>query len=380
MPRVSIILPTYNRANFLKRSIESALSQTFQDFELVIIDDGSTDSTYEIFQNFNDSRIDLITTEHKGVSAARNLGLLEASGEFVTFLDSDDRFFPQKIELQLQEFFKTQHIGLVACGWREVTIQDHVKREARPWLNVPNLDLESWLLGCPVGTGVMMVKKELIDSIGGFDTNLFAHDDWDLGLRLSYYGCEMIWCRESLVESLIHDNNIHLNAAKSIPSQKYILDKFFSQPKLPDQIIQKKKKIYSKLHLRNALSYYKNSVWEEARKNLEEAINLDPILIINDYEILIKVFADWANSYGISNRGSFINSVYDHLPFFIKDIKKYRRKTLGTTEVQYLFKSRKAGIQPNNRLALIKIMVYSPYWLRNKGVLSLGIRALFNME
>ena len=131
-PLVSIILPTYNRANFLKRSIESALSQTFQDFELTITDDGSTDSTYEIFQNFSDSRIDFFSTEHKGVSAARNLGLLEASGEFVTFLYSDDQFFPQKIELQLQEFFKNQCIGLVACGTREVTIQGHFLIEARP--------------------------------------------------------------------------------------------------------------------------------------------------------------------------------------------------------------------------------------------------------
>ena len=99
MLRISIILPTYNRANFLKRSIQSALSQTFQDFELIIINDGSTDSTYEIFQNFNGSRIDLITMKYKIVSADRNLGLLEASGEFVTFLDSDDRFFPRRLYL-----------------------------------------------------------------------------------------------------------------------------------------------------------------------------------------------------------------------------------------------------------------------------------------
>ena len=226
----------------------------------------------------------------------------------------------------------------------------------------------------------MMVKKELIDSIGGFDTNLISHEDWDLGLRLSYYGCEMTWCREVLIQSLIHDNNIHLNPAKSIPSQKYILDKFFSQPKLPDQIIQNKKKIYSKLHLRNALSYYKNSVWEEACKNLEEAINLDPELTSNNYGILINVFADWANSYGILNRGSFINSVYNHLPYFIMDQKKYRRMTLGTAEVKFLFKSNKAGIQPSNRLAFFKIMVYSPFWLRNKGVVSLGIKSLIRRK
>jgi glycosyltransferase involved in cell wall biosynthesis len=379
-PLVSIILPTYNRANFLKRSIESALSQTFQDFELIIIDDGSTDSTYEILQNFGDSRIDFLTTEHKGVSAARNLGLLEASGEFVTFLDSDDQFFPQKIELQLQKFYKNQRIGLVACGTREVTIQGHILIEARPWLNVPNLDLESWLFGCPAGTNVMMVKKELIDSIGGFDTNLIAHEDWDLGLRLSYYGCEMTWCHEVLVEASIHDNNIHLDPAKSIFSQKLILEKFYSQSGLTDQAKELMNLAYSKMYLRNALTNYKDSNYSEAGQILGKVVENDPSLLSNDYFHLLEIIADWSNLITFTDRSDFIRTAFYYLPENLAGMKKYKRKTIGMAEVSSLFKSKRKGDLSKSKLPFLRAIFYDPSWLSNNGFLSLGLEVILGKE
>ncbi|GAH44343.1 unnamed protein product, partial [marine sediment metagenome] len=363
-------------ANILKKAIESSLDQTYTDFELIIVDDGSTDSTPEVVDAFGDPRIINLRNEHKGVSAARNLGLLEASCEFVTFLDSDDQFFPQKIELQLQEFFRNQHIGLVACGRREVTIQGHILLEARPWLNVPNLGLESWLFGCPAGTNVIMVKKELIDSIGGFDTNLTAHEDWDLGLRLSYSGCEMTWCREVLVEALIHDNNAHLDPAKSIPSQKLVLEKFYSQSELTDQAKELKNLSYSKMYLRNAFTNYKDSNYSEAGQILGIVVENDPSLLSNDYFHLLEIIAAWSNMITFTDRSDFIRTAFYYLPENLAGMKKYMRKALGMAEVSSLFHSKRKGDLAKSKLSFLRAIFYDPSWLSNIGFLSLGLEVI----
>src|SRR3989338_9159858 len=105
MPKVSVILPTYNCARYLPDSISSVLSQTFQDFELLIIDDGSTDNTRDFIENnYKDPRVRYIRQEHSGLAGARNTGLVSSKGEYVTFLDADDLFLKEKIEKQIAVF------------------------------------------------------------------------------------------------------------------------------------------------------------------------------------------------------------------------------------------------------------------------------------
>ncbi len=113
---VSIIIPTYNRANLVIRAIESALNQTYRNIELIVIDDGSKDQTPQIISQIKDPRIRYIRyEENRGASHARNVGLSLAKGEFISFLDSDDEFLPQKIEKQLEAFEKSENVGAVYC-------------------------------------------------------------------------------------------------------------------------------------------------------------------------------------------------------------------------------------------------------------------------
>ena len=120
-PRVSVILPTYNRAQLIAQAIQSVLDQTYQDFELIIVDDGSKDETEEVVNSFDDERIRYARhEENKGANAARNTGIAMARGEYIAFQDSDDKWLPEKLERQMRIFLITStDIGVVYTGcWR----------------------------------------------------------------------------------------------------------------------------------------------------------------------------------------------------------------------------------------------------------------------
>ncbi len=113
-PTVSVIIPTYNRANLVSRAIKSVLNQTYQDFEIIVVDDCSEDNTEEIVKSFNDSRIRYIKhKKNKGGSAARNTGIKRARGKYIAFLDDDDEWLPSKLEKQIMLFEKlSKHYGV----------------------------------------------------------------------------------------------------------------------------------------------------------------------------------------------------------------------------------------------------------------------------
>src|SRR5262245_9487013 len=116
-PEVSVVIPTYNRAGFLKTAITSALAQTLQNFEIIVVDDASQDDTEKILRQFQDSRIRLIRHKtNQGVAAARNTGVVNSKGKFIAFLDDDDQWFPQKLEKQLRVLEKNPTVGVVYTG------------------------------------------------------------------------------------------------------------------------------------------------------------------------------------------------------------------------------------------------------------------------
>jgi len=131
---VSVVIPTYNYAHFIGEAIESALAQTYLIAEIVVVDDGSTDNTEEVVTAFGE-KVRYIRQENSGVSAARNNGAKNSSGDFITFLDPDDAWLPEKIERQIAKFREDDSIGLVHCGMREFdsetgeTIQLHLDGE-----------------------------------------------------------------------------------------------------------------------------------------------------------------------------------------------------------------------------------------------------------
>jgi len=181
---VSIIIPTYNRGWIVRDAIDSVLGQTDTDFELVVVDDGSTDRTPEILDSYGD-RLRVIRQANQGVSAARNRGIGDSSGPLIALLDSDDIWLPGKISVQV-DFFKKNPAALI-CQTEEIWIRNGLrvnpgKRHRKPFGMIfePSLEL------CLVSPSAVMVRRELFEKVGLFDESLPACEDYDLWLRV---GC-----------------------------------------------------------------------------------------------------------------------------------------------------------------------------------------------
>lgn len=184
-PLVSVIIPTYNRAALVVEAVASVLAQTWTDYELLVVDDGSTDGTQEVLAPYRDRLRLLRRPENRGVSAARNLGARESRGQWLAFLDSDDLWLPAKLTRQLQwlaahpavQIAQTEELWL-RHGRRVNPKKRHRKQGGRIFL--PSLHL------CLVSPSAVMVRRELFLEAGGFDESLPACEDYDLWLRLSW--------------------------------------------------------------------------------------------------------------------------------------------------------------------------------------------------
>ena len=182
-PLVSVIIPTYNRGWIVKEAIESVLAQDFTDFELIVVDDGSTDNTSEILKEF-ESDIRVIRQTNRGVSAARNRGILASVGRWIAFLDSDDLWLPEKLSRQV-DFFTT-HADAMICQTEEQWIRNGVRVNPRVRHHkFSGLIFERSLELCLVSPSAVMIRKDLFDVVGLFDKSLPACEDYDLWLRVS---------------------------------------------------------------------------------------------------------------------------------------------------------------------------------------------------
>jgi glycosyltransferase involved in cell wall biosynthesis len=183
-PTVSVVIPVFNRPVAVRRAIESVLAQTFQDFEIIVVDDGSTDDTAASVSGVEDPRVMLIRHPCKrGGSAARNTGIKASSGLYIAFLDSDDEWLPLKLERQLQLFERSgDELGLVYSG--SVWVFEDGSTETR--IPKRHKDIVRALLTANVigETSVGIVRRAALEAIGGFDENLPAAQEMDLWLRV----------------------------------------------------------------------------------------------------------------------------------------------------------------------------------------------------
>lgn len=186
-PAVTVIIPSYNYANFLTESVESVLGQTFSDFELIIVDDGSTDDTAEIVKKYLcDPRIHYIYQENRGLSAARNAGIMRARGYYIALLDADDAWLPWKLERQVNVMEEQgPEVALVYCFFEFVDEKSEVLEVVdRPILKDPSFnDLmhTNWVLGS--GSSVL-IRKSVFDRVGYFDEEMKSLEDLNMWLRI----------------------------------------------------------------------------------------------------------------------------------------------------------------------------------------------------
>ncbi len=183
-PRVSVIIPTFNRASRLVEAIRSVQDQTFEDWELIVVDDGSTDDTEFAVRTISDRRIRYLPASHRGVSAARNAGIAQSCARWICFLDSDDRWTPRKLARQLE-------VLEAEPEWRAVYTNEIWYRHGRRVNQRHRHQKYSgaifrWCLPlCIISPSSIMLERQLINEIGRFDESFVVCEDYELWLRLA---------------------------------------------------------------------------------------------------------------------------------------------------------------------------------------------------
>ncbi|CCO24980.1 glycosyltransferase family 2 protein [Maridesulfovibrio hydrothermalis] len=180
-PEVSVIIPTFNRADMVALAVSSVLKQSFKNFECIVVDDGSTDDTLRQLGLIDDNRLKLLYQENKGVSAARNVAISEAGGDYIALLDSDDQWVETKLERQLV-FMKSK--GLEISQTDEIWMRkgkrvNQCKKHEKP----EGFFFERSLSMCMVSPSCVMFSREFWDAVGPFDENMPACEDYDLWIR-----------------------------------------------------------------------------------------------------------------------------------------------------------------------------------------------------
>ncbi len=182
-PLVTVIIPTYNRGWIIQEAIDSVLDQDFNDYELIVVDDGSEDNTLEILEAYGKA-IKVLQQGNRGVSAARNRGIEEATGRLIAFLDSDDLWLPKKLSTQVK-FFENNADALINQTqeiWNRNGLRVNPKKRHHKF---SGMIFERSLELCLVSPSAVMIAKDLFDTVGVFDENLPACEDYDLWLRIS---------------------------------------------------------------------------------------------------------------------------------------------------------------------------------------------------
>jgi len=225
MPEVSVIIPTYNYGRFIEMAIRSVLNQTYQNYEIIVVDDASTDNTEDIVKGIVDERIRYIRhITNKGGNAARNSGIRAAKGKYIAFLDSDDEWFPEKLDRQIRLFAcSAETVGLIYTGSNVVDATGNkpsyqVLPEARG--HIFDLLLKgNYITG---GGSSLMIKSECFESVGFFDETLPSGQEWEMIIRISEK-YEIDFIGEPLINYYVHGANTDSNPEKIIKGYELIL-------------------------------------------------------------------------------------------------------------------------------------------------------------
>lgn len=178
---ISIIMPTYNRESFLPKAVDSVLAQTYENWELILVDDGSIDGTHDLMAGYDDCRIKYHYQDNLGVSAARNKGIGISNGEVIALLDSDDEWLPEKLEMQWRYMSDK---GYEICQTDEIWVRNG-KRVNQPakYAKPEGWFFEKSLNMCLISPSCTMFTRQVWERIGPFDTNMLSCEDYDMWLR-----------------------------------------------------------------------------------------------------------------------------------------------------------------------------------------------------
>ncbi|OGM11468.1 hypothetical protein A2Z22_00255 [Candidatus Woesebacteria bacterium RBG_16_34_12] len=308
-PLVSVIIPTYNRSSMLKNSIESVLKQTYHNFELIIVDDGSTDNTKEVVKKIKDKRIKYFYKKNQGPASAQNYGIKHSGGKYITILGDDDLYLPNKIDVQVELLEKNSDYGFCYSNiYLKNKDKLHLYLSNEPFNSHLNLLLSKNFIAAPT----VMIKSNTLKSLKGFNESYEIAEDYDLWLRAAKkYLFDYI--NKPLVIVNLHDSNLCRDIKKVSYYDGIVRYKHLKHYKgrIPKKYIKK---------YRRELAFQKGKVLfyegkkTKARRYFKKAIKIDPTQV--------KAYLLYLSSYMQST--SFLDILFQlHLKI---EILRYKEK------------------------------------------------------
>ena len=261
---ISVIIPVYNRQEFIKRAVESVLKQTLPASQIIVVDDGSSDLTPQILQLYKD-KIKIISTKNQGVSRARNIGIAHSKYRWITFLDSDDEWDERKLELQYSFHKNNPHILFSHTFERWIKNNKTIKpkkhhKKPKGWCFDENISF------CKIAPSSVMIDKRVFEKVGYFDENLKVCEDFDLWLRiLKRYELGLIE-KELVTKYAGHKDQLSTRYHSMDEQRIYALKKHIGTKGVKEEIIKK-----YRILIRGALKRGKKekaSVWEEEMRGI----------------------------------------------------------------------------------------------------------------
>lgn len=278
-PKVSIIMPTYNNGKYIGEAIESVLEQTYPNWELIVIDDGSTDDTAEIVTGFAEPRIRYIRQANRGVCVARNVGVEAAKGDYIAFLDADDRYRPDKLSAQVAHLDTHPEIGLTYGSRIEIDEHGQLVNLAR----LPGeATLETVVLSFPFAPTDIIVRRHWIDICGGFRQGFVVNEDRDLYIRLVLAGCRCVGLPEFLAYRRLNTQKTFRDLPARLDDMLRALDTAFGDVRCSQEI----KALYRPAHRNVYLSWaYQAAIQGEsslAEEYWDAVLHYDPDSMADD--------------------------------------------------------------------------------------------------
>ncbi|OQY97646.1 MAG: hypothetical protein B6D35_14535 [Candidatus Brocadia sp. UTAMX2] len=276
---VSVIVPTYNSARFLPESVGSILAQTYHPYEIIVVDDGSTDNTKEVLQPFM-QRIKCIHLEqNKGSPTARNIGIQAARGAYIAFIDGDDLWFPEKLQTDIGHFSQHPDISMVYSKHLNIDEKGVVSDDAvKKRLPSGKIFIQLFSEQNFILTSSVVVRKEVFEATGLFDEQLFNCQDWDMWLRIAF-SFQVAGINKPLVKYRHNPGSLSKNRENVLKYQKQVIDKTYTAFK--DTTCGISEKLYQKRlashHAKAGRYYARTGKKRLAHENFRLSLKHDPL-------------------------------------------------------------------------------------------------------
>jgi glycosyltransferase involved in cell wall biosynthesis len=342
-PQVSVVIPAYNQAKYLESAIQSALSQTYQDFEVIVVDDGSTDNTPMVAGKFG-NHIQYIRQENRGLGGARNTGIRKAQGNYIALLDSDDQWLPDFLEKLIASAKQKPEAGVFYCQAQGMDSDGNALPQLFGGSRLPPGDIYQTLLRANfLIPSTILIRSSIILKAGLFDQSLRSCEDWDLWLRIlrNDPGCIFVGVSECLVRYRLHGKSLSANSDGMQKAIQTVIEKHFG---IDDGQVEswskEKRRAYGgvyRFHLITSIQRLGN--WQSGSDYLGKALHADPTLALDldlfyDLTLGDQPVGYRGTSYPVnlednsSHIKSLLNKVFQSTT--ISDQKTLFRQTYGT--------------------------------------------------